>query len=115
MVHNIKKAIGEVMHRTSARSLTSEEIASPVEKQARLDFDIQTKEKFGPSMTKDYFKDDPNFADFETLEYEPCEDGEVPTAHMPDIDDIHDVDTYDQYVGDKIRVQIGDEIRTDLT
>jgi hypothetical protein len=32
---------------------------------------------------------------------------------MPDIDDIkeeHDVDTYDQYVGDHVRVPIGDDI-----
>jgi hypothetical protein len=34
---------------------------------------------------------------------------------MPDIDDIkeeHDVDTYDKYVGDHVRVPIGDEIRS---
>jgi hypothetical protein len=34
---------------------------------------------------------------------------------MPDIDDIkeeHDVDTYDQYVGARARVPIGDEIRS---
>jgi hypothetical protein len=34
---------------------------------------------------------------------------------MPDIDDIkeeHDVDTYDQYVGARVRVPIGDEIRS---
>jgi hypothetical protein len=31
---------------------------------------------------------------------------------MPDIDDVHDVDTYDQYVGAQVRVPIGDYIRT---
>jgi hypothetical protein len=34
---------------------------------------------------------------------------------MPHIDDIkeeNDVDTYDQYVGDRVRVPIGDEIRS---
>jgi hypothetical protein len=34
---------------------------------------------------------------------------------MPDIDDIkeaNEVDTYDQYVGDHVRVPIGDDIRS---
>jgi hypothetical protein len=31
---------------------------------------------------------------------------------MPDIDDIHGVDTYDQYVGAQVRVTIGDDIMT---
>jgi hypothetical protein len=31
---------------------------------------------------------------------------------MPDIDDVHDVDNYDQYVGAEVRVPIGDDIRT---
>jgi hypothetical protein len=31
---------------------------------------------------------------------------------MPDIDVIHDVDTYDQYVGAQVRFPIGDEIRS---
>jgi hypothetical protein len=75
-----------------------------------LDFDIQLEVKFGPSMAKDGFKDDPDFVDFETPEYEPYEDDEVPAAHMPDIDDIHDVDTYNQYIGARVRVPIGDNI-----
>jgi hypothetical protein len=62
-------------------------------------------------MTKDSFKDNPNFADFETPEYGPYEDYEVPAAQMSDIDDIHDVDTYYQYIGAQIRVPIGDELR----
>jgi hypothetical protein len=39
----------------------------------------------------------------------------VSPSKMPDIDDIkeeHDVDTYDQYVGARVRVPIGDEIRS---
>jgi hypothetical protein len=40
--------------------------------------DIQIEEKFGPSMTKDDFKDDPDFADFETPENEPYE-GKITT------------------------------------
>jgi hypothetical protein len=39
----------------------------------------------------------------------------VSPSKMPDIDDIkeeHDVDTCDQYVGARVRVPIGDEIRS---
>jgi hypothetical protein len=64
MAHKILKANGEVTYRTSVISLTPEEIVFPVEKQARLDFDIEVEQKLGPSMTKDDFKDDPDFADF---------------------------------------------------
>jgi hypothetical protein len=42
-------------------------------------------------MTNNDFNDDPEFVDFETPEYEPYKDDEVPAAQMPDNDDIHDV------------------------
>jgi hypothetical protein len=61
------------------------------------------------------FKDDPYFADFVTPKFEPYEDDEVPASKMPDIDDVdddHDVDTYDQYVGAHVRVPIGGKIRS---
>jgi hypothetical protein len=112
MARKILKANGEVMYCAYVRSFTPEEIASPVEKQARLDFDIEVEQKLGPSMTKYDFKEDPDFADFESPEYEPYEDDEVPATHMPDIDDVHDVDTYNQYVCAQVRAPICDEIRT---
>jgi hypothetical protein len=49
-------------------------------------------------MTKDDFKDDPDFVYFEAPEYEPYEDDVVPTDHMPDIDDVHDVLTTNMLV-----------------
>jgi hypothetical protein len=64
-------------------------------------------------MDKSYFKDDPDNADFVTPTYDCYEDDEVSSSNMPDIDDIkeeNDVDTYDQYVGARVRVPIGDEI-----
>jgi hypothetical protein len=61
-------------------------------------------------MTKDDFKDDPDFTYFETTTYEPYEDDQVPASKVLDIDDIHDVETYDQYVGAQIRVPIGGDI-----
>jgi hypothetical protein len=36
----------------------------------------------------------------------------LPSAQMPENDDVHDVDKYDQYVGSRVRFPIGDEIRT---
>jgi hypothetical protein len=62
-----------------------------------------------------YFKDDYNYADFITPTYDLCEDDEVPSFKMPDIDAIkedNDVDTYDLYVGARVRIPIGDEIRS---
>jgi hypothetical protein len=41
LVSKIMKANGQVMYHTYVRSLTPEEIVSPVEKQARLDFDTR--------------------------------------------------------------------------
>jgi hypothetical protein len=67
---------------------------------------------FGPPISKADFKDDPDFADFTTQEFEPYEDEKIPAAQMLDIDDVHDIDTYYQYVGSQFRVPIGDEIST---
>jgi hypothetical protein len=71
MAHKIMKANVQEMYMTSVRSLTLAEIASPVEKEACLDFDIQIEEKFGPTIAKADFIDYTDFADFETPEFEP--------------------------------------------
>jgi hypothetical protein len=66
-------------------------------------------------MNKDDFQDDPDYADFVTPTYDCYEDYEFSPSKMQDIDDIkeeHYVDTYDQYVGARVRVPIGDEIRS---
>jgi hypothetical protein len=115
MAHKILKKNGIVMYRTSVRSLTPDEIQSPTEKKEREEFDIAIEKKFGASMDKSDFKDDPDYADFLTPNYDCYEDEEVSSSKMPDTDDIkeeNDVDTYDQYVGAHVRVPIGDEIRS---
>jgi hypothetical protein len=66
-------------------------------------------------MNKNYFEDDPDYADFVTPTYECYEDDEVSPSKMIDIDDVKDeddVDTYDQYVGTHVRVPIGGDIRS---
>jgi hypothetical protein len=83
-----------------------------MEKQAHLDFDTRIEEKYGPSIADAVFKDDPGFADFATTDFDPYQDDKVAPAHMPDIDEIDNIDTYDQYVGAQVRFPIGDEIRS---
>jgi hypothetical protein len=113
MARKILKKNGIFMCITSVRSLTPDEIQSPNENNEREEFDIAIKKKFGASMDKNYFKEDPDYADFVTPTYDCYEDDEVSSSNMPDIYDIkegNDVDTYDQYVGAHVRVPIGDEI-----
>jgi hypothetical protein len=64
MARKILKPNGDVMYCTPVRSLTPEEIVSPVEKQAHLYFDIEVEKKLGPSMTQYDFKNDLDFVDF---------------------------------------------------
>jgi hypothetical protein len=116
MARNILKKNGIVMHRTSVSPLTPDEILSPTEKKEREEFDIAIEKKFGTSMDKNDFKDDPDYADFVTPTYDCYEEDEVSSSKMTDIDYIkeeHDVDTHDQYFGAHVRVPIGDEIHSE--
>jgi hypothetical protein len=64
-------------------------------------------------MDKSDFKDDPDYEDFMTQNYDCYEYDEVLPSKMPYIDDVkvdNNVDTYDQYVGAHVRVPIGDVI-----
>jgi hypothetical protein len=109
------KANGQVLYRTSVRSLTLDEIQSPTEIAECLKFDTCVEEKLGRSMLEADCKDGPYFADFVTPAFETYEDDEVPASKMPDMYDVnddHDVDTYDQYVGAQVRLPIGSEIRS---
>jgi hypothetical protein len=115
MARKILKKNGTIMYRTSVISLTSDEIQSPTEQKEHAEFDISIEKKYGASMNKNDFKDDPDYADFLTPTYYCYDDDEVTPCKMPNIDDFKDeddVDTYDQYVGAHVRVPIGDEIRS---
>jgi hypothetical protein len=115
MARKILKKNGSIMYRTSVRSLTPDEIQYPTENKEREEFDIAIEKKIGASMENNYFKDDPDYADFVTPTYDCYEDDEVSSSKIPYIDDIkeeHDVDTYYQYVGAHVRVPIGGEIRS---
>jgi hypothetical protein len=112
MVHKILKANGQVMYRTSVRSLMPDDIHSPSELKECEAFDAVIEEKNGSPMTQADFKD---YAGFVSPTFECYEDDEVPASKMMDIDDVKDkddVDTYDQYDGAQVRVTIGDGILT---
>jgi hypothetical protein len=114
MARKILKKNGSGMYISSVRPLTPDEIQSQTEKKEREEFGITIEKSFGASMDKNYFKDDPDYEYFVTPTYDCYEDDEVSSSKMPDIDDIkeeNDVNTYDQYAGDHVRVPIGDEIR----
>jgi hypothetical protein len=66
-------------------------------------------------MDKNDFKDDPDYAECVTPTYDCYEYYEYYSYKMPEINDIkeeNDFDTCDQYVGARVRVPIGDEIRS---
>jgi cytochrome c1 len=88
MARKILNKNGSVMNRTSVRTLNPDEIQSPTEKKERAEFDIAIEKKFGASMDKNDFKDDPDYADFVTPTYDCYEYYEVSSSKMPDIDDI---------------------------
>jgi hypothetical protein len=69
MARKILKNNGSVMYRTSVRSLTPDEIQSPTEKKESEEFDIAIEKKFGASMDKNDFRDDPDYAEFVTPTY----------------------------------------------
>jgi hypothetical protein len=115
MARKILKKNGSIMYRTSLRPLNPDIIQSPTEKKEHEEFDIVIEKKFGASMEKSDFKDDPDYAYFVKPTYECYEDDEVPSSKIPDIDDFNDeddIDTYHQYVGSHARVSIGDDIRS---
>jgi hypothetical protein len=115
MTRKILKNNGVVMYRSSVISLTLDEIQSPTELKGRQEFDNAIEKKFGPAMEKSNFQDDRDYADFATPTFDSYEDDEVPSSKMPDIDDIKkesDVNTYDQYAGARVRVPIGNEIKS---
>jgi hypothetical protein len=70
MARKILKKNGSVIYRKSVRSFTTDEIQSPTEKKEREKFDIAIEKKFGASMDKNEFKDDPDYADFVTPTYD---------------------------------------------
>jgi hypothetical protein len=83
MARKILKKNGSLMYRTSVSSFTPYDIQSPTEKKEREEFDIAIEKKFAAPMDKNYFKDEPNYADSVTPTYDCYEDDEVSSSRMP--------------------------------
>jgi hypothetical protein len=70
MASNILKKNGQVMYRTSVRSLTPDEIQCLSEGKDREAFDATIEEKYGLLMTEADLQDYPDYADFVTPTYD---------------------------------------------
>jgi hypothetical protein len=70
MARKILKKNASVMYIQSVRPLTPDEIQSPTEKKEREEFAIAIEKKFGASIDKHDFKDDPDYAYFVTTTYD---------------------------------------------
>ena len=109
MTAKILKANGEVVHRSTYRSLTDEEIADENEKKERDQFDQLVQERYGTAMEA------ADFDGFEDAEPAPPDlyeddDGEK-HEHVPDADDITP-ETGDEYVGAEVNLPRGGVMRS---
>jgi hypothetical protein len=89
MTRKVIKRNGEIVFRSTVRSLTPDEIADP--------------------LTEADLSSDPDYETPELDSYEDGTDGKVP--FVPDID-CADADTYDQYVGAYVELPTGDKMQT---
>jgi hypothetical protein len=114
MTRKVLKINGEVMFRVSVRGLTLDEIQSPDEQRRNQEYDEAIKVKIGMCMQDHEFKLNPDFTDFVTQTHDCYDEKKEPAFEMPDIDNLdeHDVDTYDQYVGESVQLSIGDKALT---
>ncbi|KAI2506149.1 Reverse transcriptase (RNA-dependent DNA polymerase) [Fragilaria crotonensis] len=101
MTRKILKANGQVVYRSTVRSLTPDEMADTTAKAARDKFTESVNAALGEAFKYEDFVNDPELEAFDTPiydEYDDDVDGKGP--EVPDeLED--DVDTYDQYVGPK--------------
>lgn len=107
MTRKVLKANGQVVYRSTVRSLTPDEIADPTAKEARDQFTESVNKILGDCFKYEDFATDPELESFETPIYEKYDDdvdGESP--EIPDEPD-DDVDTHDQYVGAEVILPIG--------
>lgn len=107
MTRKVLKANGQVVYRSTVRSLTPDEMADATAKEAREKFTESVNSILGDSFKYEDFSNDPELESFETPIYDRYED-EV-DGGMPEVPDEldEDVDTHDQYVGAEVTLPIG--------
>ena len=111
MTRKILNKKGNVIYRSTVRSLTEDEKMDPDEIEERKAFNKMISKKLGGPLKIGQFKDDPELADMETPSFLPYEDDETRPNIQPDMDEMDedDPDTYDQYVGATVKLPIGDK------
>ena len=98
------KANGKVVHRSTHRGLTREEIDSPLEQKARQEFDEAIEQKLGPSSQPSDFDYD---VDIETPTHEFYEDDDGEgIGHAPDADEVTS-EVLDNYIGAEVTLPVG--------
>ena len=112
MTRKILKANGQVVYRSTVRSLTPDEVSDETMKKEREKFTEGVNKALGDPFNNEDFANNPELEDLGTPIYEPYGDGgEEDLRFVPDIDDV-DEDTYDQYVGAQVSLPIGDKMMT---
>ncbi|KAI2502750.1 Reverse transcriptase (RNA-dependent DNA polymerase) [Fragilaria crotonensis] len=108
MTRKVLKANGEVVYRSTVRSLTPDEIADATARTAREKFTESVNKIFGEGFKYEDFASNPELESFDTPIYDRYDDdvdGAAPLV-ADDVDD-DDVDTYDQYIGAEVELPIG--------
>jgi len=110
MSRKILKENGQVVIRSTVRSLNEDELMSEDKKAKRKAFDENVHKVLGDAFRPEDFKDDPDMSDIDTPTYEAYEDdADGACEYIPDIDDA-DPDTHDRYVGAEVQMSIGDKV-----
>jgi hypothetical protein len=109
MTRKVIKRNGEIVFRSTVRSLTPDEIADPVRVKEREEFTETLNAALGKPLTQADLSSDPDYETLELDSYEDGTDGKVP--FVPDIDGA-DADTYAQYVGAYVELPTGDKMLT---
>lgn len=107
MTRKILKENGQVVYRSTVRSLTPDEIADTTAKAARDRFTESVNAVLGKSFKYEDFANNPELESFDTPIYERYDDDDDGASpEVPDeLDD--DVDTHDRYVGAEVTLPIG--------
>ena len=111
MTRKILKDNGQVIYRSTVRSLTDDEMSDEDMKKRQNDFDTKINNILGDPLNYEDLKDDPDLRDIETPSFDLYEDEDEgpPQTHIPDINKAHP-NMHDRYVGAEVELSIGDSV-----
>jgi hypothetical protein len=107
MTAKILKKTGHVVHRSTFRALTDDELQDPAEIQSRAEFDSDIDWIYGDVLLAEDFGVDFTAKDVQELYSDDSQDNNG----VPDRDDLPD-DHYDQYVNAEVLLPKGDSMVT---